>query len=1033
MPKRLDHRSNKTYDIKPVDKRGNLDVDRIAKRESLVRFKNSKREEREAKAAKMLNRFKEHRKKVLQERLIFDIGARKINQVLKEEISEEFPLEEEIAVAQSIGSDMPKEVEKDETPEEVLENFRKKFSQEQNSLQANPENKKEKQREVFSPEQKQEFKTVLEEYCVIHGNQKFAPLEIAELRLVKIGDDVLQKLKPVSCEKKPAKEIINKGDSFVTEKKIETKLDIESSGEGLENFKNSELHPIDTLERKNFFGAEIKDIGEKVPIKKLKHNRSGFDEATIDNKLNAWFDCGIVEPTMGREDTEQRALLSKKGALKIAGKKSLQRSQEKKFTDQVPTAKKTKQKSRFFSSNYRKNGEAFRWQTLVAKPMLSFVAVSFIAFLAIGSVVFVSYGFQIQENVKVKGEQALGHLDDAKNQLEGQDFLSAKTSFSSAVNEFEAAQKELDMIGGDMLNIFSTFPLLSKISSGKNVVDAGNELTKAAKELAGVVEILSEIEVPFGGEDGKINESGDSMLDALLGMQAKLKIANESLIKAEKNLELIKIADLPEEYQDKFQKIKDTLPMILSIIDIFEQNSEIFLELLGHNGPRKYLMLFQNNQEMRATGGFIGSYGVLHISNGKITKFLIDGIYNPDGQLKYNIVPPLPIQKISASWSTHDANWFPHFPKTAEKIAMFYEYTGGPTVDGIITMTPMVLQRMLAVTGPIEMEEYQKTVNAENFVEITQHEVEVDYDKEENKPKQFLADLAPKIITELFDARDSGDASEILEIFSDMLKERNIMVHSSNEDVQAIISKRGWSGEILSTEKDYLMVINSNINGFKTDGVVDESIVHNAKIAEDGTITNTVKIKRVHNGGDTGYEWWDKVNSNYMRVYVPKGSKLISVKGQTREINEPLLDYDKLNFKRDEDVVAEEASINIDEETGTRIYEEEGKTVFANWVYVSPKETVEIEYTYELPFKLDTAKNEEAADTYSLLVQKQAGSFGSEFASKIEHEQEIKPIWMYPQEIEKSENNLEIKAKLTADLFFGTVFQKEGAQTGSEK
>ncbi len=1090
MPKALDHRTSKTYDIKPVDKRGDLDVERIAKREVLVKLKNTKREE---KAAQMLARFESHREKTLKEKLIFDIGTNNASvNFKKQEIFRNASVEKNEHPGFERVDGSGEAVEEYETPEAVLEKFRKTFEEKKieteiaDSSESEKEREDEKLKEIQegqTQEQEQEIQkqekaeaekiqsreedreAIPEEeyevsgYSVIHANQLLSPDEALEMHFIKIEMPDLEELvvedeRSVTQSKKIAaieeftesdafrkevdkgriltRELLEVQDPYIDEQENganeiqETKKigkEPETINQEQENIVAEQEKKIDILERES-----ETETGEVEDFEQIVRKNTKFDESAIDNKLNAWFDCGVVEPTKSSPEGTEKSFIKEKSEENFECKeqeKLKTNKKEIKFTGRIAKPKvKAKKKRKFFSLNYRKKGEAFHWPAFVAKPMLSFMAVSFLAFLAIGSIVFISYGFQIQENVKVRGEQALGYLDDAKNQLQGQDFLSAKTSFASAVKEFEDAQKELDLIGGDMLDIFSTFPILSKISSGKNVVDAGNELTKAAKELSGVIEVLSELENPFVSEEGEAEEPQKSMLEALLVMQEKLKIADESLVQAEKSLALVKTSDLPQEYQTKFQKIQETLPMILSMIDVFEQNSEIFLELLGHNGPRKYLLLFQNNQEMRATGGFIGSYGVMHISNGKIKKFLIEGIYNPDGQLRYNVVPPLPIQKISAGWSTHDANWFPHFPKTAEKIAMFYEYTGGPTVDGIITITPTVLQRMLAITGPIEMEEYDTTVNEENFVEATQYEVEVDYDKTENKPKQFLADLAPKIITELFDARGPEDASKILEIFSDMLKERNIMINSSNKEVQAAISKRGWSGEILQTEKDYLMVINSNINGFKTDGVVDETITHNAKIAEDGTIVDTVKIKRVHNGGDTDYEWWNKVNCDYMRVYVPKGSKFLSVKGQTREINEPILDYEKLGFKRDADVVSEEEGIEIDEETGTRIYEEEGKTVFANWVYVSPKETVEIEYSYELPFKLDMTKNEEAADTYSLLVQKQAGSFGSEFSSKVEYEAGINPIWTYPQGIEGKENALEIKTKLTTDLFFGTVFQK---------
>jgi hypothetical protein len=268
--------------------------------------------------------------------------------------------------------------------------------------------------------------------------------------------------------------------------------------------------------------------------------------------------------------------------------------------------------------------------------------------------------------------------------------------------------------------------------------------------------------------------------------------------------------------------------------------------------------------------------------------------------------------------------------------------------------------------------------------------------------------------------------SRTLRVFSESLKEKHILIYSFNYNVQKVISEQGWSGEVLQTGKDYLMVINSNINGFKTDGVVDEKIDHKSEIQPDGSIINTVKITRHHNGGDYDYEWWNKVNSDYMRIYVPKGSQLLSVEGHTREFNSPPLDYDKLEFRRDPQVESEEQSMEIDEETGPRIYEEENQTVFANWVYVSPKETVEVEYKYILPFRIDLTKNEDSMDSYSLLAQKQSGSVGSEFSSEIVLPSEMEVFWKYPENLSANEDGLSFEKVLDKDIFMGIVLTEEG-------
>jgi hypothetical protein len=201
-------------------------------------------------------------------------------------------------------------------------------------------------------------------------------------------------------------------------------------------------------------------------------------------------------------------------------------------------------------------------------------------------------------------------------------------------------------------------------------------------------------------------------------------------------------------------------------------------------------------------------------------------------------------------------------------------------------------------------------------------------------------------------------------IFVDGLNQQQMLLYTRNQDTEKLITDAGWSGKIQETPRDYLSVINTNVNGFKTDGIIDDTITHTATIADDGSVVVTTKITRTHKGGNTPYDWWNRVNSNYMRVYVPLGSQLLSAMGQTREFPPEPLDYNALGFKRDKDVVAEEQNIHIDDATGTRIGEEFGKTVFGNWVYVSPGESVAVEYTYMLPLPA-TGRCRRRTDRYS--------------------------------------------------------------------
>jgi len=651
------------------------------------------------------------------------------------------------------------------------------------------------------------------------------------------------------------------------------------------------------------------------------------------------------------------------------------------------------------------------------KFVLSFAGAACFIFILIFGAGFFYRSLSVKNSVLSTGGSAYANLARAQSEIMNKNFQASAIEFDEAYKNFSEISSQLDGLGSILMNASKYVPFLSKLSSGSHLAEVGKDISRIGVLSAEIVETFGQVKNPLDSGSESV-----SYLKILQDTSASSKEIAALLADADQHLAYVNVEDVPEEQRAKFSMIKSRLPEITAFAKGFADNGQIFADVLGGNGQRKYLFLFQNNQEMRATGGFIGTYGVMDISNGRIKKFFVDGIFNPDGQLIEKIVPPSPIQKISAAWSLHDSNWFPNFPTSAEEAMLFYEKTGGPTVDGVIAMTPAVMQKLLEITGPIEMPEYAVTIDKDNFVEKVQQEVEVEYDKELNRPKKILADLAPMMLDKIFNAGNFSDIAKMAKIFSESLNEKQILIYSKNYEIEKMLSGLGWSGEILKTQKDYLSVVNTNINGFKTDGVIQEKIEHQAEIQLDGTIVDTLIITRHHNGGQSDYEWWNKVNADYMRVYVPKGSQLISAEGQTREFNSPPLDYNALGFKRDPQVQMEEDSMKVDEESGTRIYEDADKTVFANWVYVSPQETVAVKYKYLLPFKIEINNKNKPADTYSLLAQKQSGSIGSEFIFNINYPQEYTVRWKYPDELATDGNNLKLETDLKTDKFIGAAF-----------
>jgi hypothetical protein len=667
----------------------------------------------------------------------------------------------------------------------------------------------------------------------------------------------------------------------------------------------------------------------------------------------------------------------------------------------------------------KKRKQAIFRNTIWKDHFYAFASIGTAIFAVVFSIGYINQGIKIKQESMFEAQKAYADLIDGKNSILNKDYDSASLSFNDAYEKLDALSKDFSRLGTVVVESSRYIPYLSKISTGQYLSNAGKNISQIGIKITELLELYDKAKNP-SGQEGNI-----PYLEIFKRSEENIQSVASLSKEIEMDLNKVNVDDIPEAQRREIIEMKQKLPEFNNFFGSFLENDHIFTEILGGNGPRKYLVLFQNNQEMRATGGFIGTYAIIDISNGRVRKFFVDGIFNPDGQLREKVVPPIPIQKISAAWSLHDSNWFPDFPVSAEKASWFYEKTGGPTVDGVIAITPEVLHKLLEVTGPIEMPEYNVTVDKDNFASTIQYEVEFNYDKEENQPKKILSDLAPIVLDKIFNSQTISDSVRTMKMLTESLDEKHILIYSKNYGIEKMLSEKGWTGEVLKTQKDYLSVINTNINGFKTDGVIDESIEHQAEIQKDGSIIDTVKIVRKHNGGDSEYEFWNKVNADYMRVYVPKGSKLIEVQGQTREYNTPPLDYDTLHFKRDPQIETEEQSMLYDENTGTRIYEDTDKTVFANWAYVTPKETVEITYKYVLPFRINFGDGSNFQEVYSLLVQKQSGSKGSQFSSEIILPQDVNLIWKFPDDIEKKSNSLKYETDLKTDKFWGIAFEKK--------
>jgi len=132
-----------------------------------------------------------------------------------------------------------------------------------------------------------------------------------------------------------------------------------------------------------------------------------------------------------------------------------------------------------------------------------------------------------------------------------------------------------------------------------------------------------------------------------------------------------------------------------------------------------YLILFQNNNELRSSGGFIGSFAEVEVKGGRPGSIDFGtNIYKLDEPFAAQVVvpPPAPLLRITGGrWTLRDSNWAADFPQAAEQILWFYEREWGMAgketrLDGVIALTTTVIEELLRLTDPIEMPAYTTTL-----------------------------------------------------------------------------------------------------------------------------------------------------------------------------------------------------------------------------------------------------------------------------------------------------------------------------------
>lgn len=297
---------------------------------------------------------------------------------------------------------------------------------------------------------------------------------------------------------------------------------------------------------------------------------------------------------------------------------------------------------------------------------------------------------------------------------------------------------------------------------------------------------------------------------------------------------------------------------------------------------RTYMILLQNNMELRPGGGYIGSFAIVKIKNGEVLESAVHDTANFDGRIPDVLEPPYPMSETMhiPSWKLRDSNWMPDFPTNARVAEKFYSLGGGEEkFDGVISINASILDVLLDITGPITLPHYEQTFKSGDAVMTLEYQVEKGYAKQDIKKgdrKNIMNELADEMVGRVKDL-SLREKISLVDRFIGSLDNKDMQIYLNDARMAQLVAAVNWQGSVDdSWDKDYLMVVDANLASYKTDHVMERSIDYNIDLS--GTIPQAVLTVHYENTA-TKKDWMTNDYQTYLRIYAPEDTWFTDMSG----------------------------------------------------------------------------------------------------------------------------------------------------------
>jgi hypothetical protein len=505
-----------------------------------------------------------------------------------------------------------------------------------------------------------------------------------------------------------------------------------------------------------------------------------------------------------------------------------------------------------------------------------------------------------------------------------------------------------------------------------SLLDTAVDLTGAGKVVIEELEPL--LHMTSADQVAEVGDPLSQAMRTLADARPQLETARTLVERAAQRRAEIDVARLSSRLARLVKVLDRALPLAQAGIEA----ALMAPDLLGNSGPRTYLLLAQNSDELRPTGGFITGAGRVTVDAGDIVEFSFSDSYTVDDFGKPYDEPPAPLYEymLSELWLFRDTNWSPDFPTSARKAIELYTYGQGVELDGAIAFDQQGAAQLIGALGPFTVEGWDDPVTGKSFVGMVRQAwnpgTEGVTREWARTRKDFLGALAQVVLQRVKQQPETVNWFGLGQALWHMLEERHLLIYMEEPTAASWLHEQGWDGALRPADGDYLMAVDANLGFNKVNPHVVQMLEYQVTLHADGGGTAALEVNYRHVGHGSNvvcsqrgiYEEGERVTYeslmegcywNYLRVYAPEGSRLWVASPHP-------VPADYLLRGRG---TAGQAEVLPDEL---------GKAVFAQFFVVEYGQGLTTHFEYDLP---PVARPSEGRWRYQLLIQKQPGTEGT--------------------------------------------------------